>query len=95
MFVVLREQYLFENKNKKFLSMNIACKYLAVVGLNLVCYYQSLSGDFVFDDSVAILKNRDVYEGFTGRKSFKVGNIWVMQGASKEGNVAVVSNIVS
>lgn len=46
-------------------AMNAACKYLAVVCVNLLCYYRSLSGDFVFDDSVAVLKNRDVFEGFS------------------------------
>lgn len=40
--------------------MNLLCKYLTIVCVNLLCYYQSLNGDFVFDDSVAILKNKDV-----------------------------------
>lgn len=53
--------------------MNLICKYLLIVSVNLICYYQSLSGDFVFDDSVAIVKNKDVYEGFT-EGTFKVGN---------------------
>lgn len=52
--------------------MNLACKYLAIVCVNVVCYYQSLSGDFVFDDSVAIIKNKDVY-GFNSN-TFKVSN---------------------
>lgn len=43
--------------------MKLAYKYLLIVVINLLCYYQSLDGEFVFDDSVAILKNRDVYEG--------------------------------
>lgn len=52
--------------------MNLVCNYLTIICLNLVCYYQSLSGDFVFDDSVAIVKNKDVYEGFHNN-TFKVG----------------------
>lgn len=38
--------------------------FAAIVSINLICYYKSLSGGFVFDDSVAITKNKDVYEGF-------------------------------
>lgn len=51
--------------------MNWLCKYLAVILVNVLCYYQSLNGDFVFDDSVAILKNKDVYEGFNNN-TFRV-----------------------
>lgn len=54
--------------------MNAICKYLVIVGVNLICYYRSLSGDFVFDDSVAILKNKDVYDGFN-ENTFKVNFI--------------------
>lgn len=43
--------------------MNLACKYLAIFCVNILCYYQSLSGGFVFDDSVAIVKNKDVHKG--------------------------------
>lgn len=43
--------------------MNLVCKYSVVVVINLLCYYRSLSGDFVFDDAVAIVKNKDVFEG--------------------------------
>lgn len=46
--------------------------YLTIICINLACYYQSLSGDFVFDDSVAIVKNKDVYEGFNNN-TLKVG----------------------
>lgn len=40
-------------------------KYLLIVSVNVIIYYRSLSCDFVFDDSVAIVKNRDVSDGFT------------------------------
>lgn len=56
--------------------MNLVYKYLAVVSLNLVCYYQSLSGDYVFDDSVAIVKNRDVNNGLS-RETLQVGSTQV------------------
>lgn len=52
--------------------MKLAYKYLLIIGINLVCYYKSLDGDFVFDDSVAILKNRDVFEGEFGWEKFEV-----------------------
>jgi hypothetical protein len=52
--------------------MRLAYKYLLIVGINLLCYYQSLDGEFVFDDSVAILKNRDVYEGELDWKKVEV-----------------------
>lgn len=51
--------------------MNLVCSFLTIIFINFVCYYQSLSGDFVFDDSVAIVKNKDVYEGFND-KTLKV-----------------------
>lgn len=44
--------------------MNLACKYLAIFCVTILCYYRSLSGEFVFDDQVAIVKNKDVNEGF-------------------------------
>ena len=47
-------------------DMNLVFKYTLIIFINLLCYYSSLSGDFVFDDSVAILKNRDVSEKFNG-----------------------------
>jgi hypothetical protein len=45
--------------------MNLAYTHLAIVFLNVICYYRSLRGDFVFDDSVAILKNKNVYMSTT------------------------------
>lgn len=47
-------------------------EYIAIIVINLICYYQSLDGDFVFDDSVAIIRNRDVYEGNFDLKTFEV-----------------------
>lgn len=55
-------------------AMKLLYKYLIIISINLICYYRSIDGDFVFDDSVAILKNRDVYEGEFNRKTFEVGN---------------------
>lgn len=52
--------------------MRLLYKYLIIICINLVCYYRSIDGDFVFDDSVAILKNQDVYEGQFDRKTFEV-----------------------
>lgn len=54
--------------------MNLACKYAIVILVNLVCYYRSLYGEFVFDDSVAILKNKDVVGGFNNN-TFRVSFI--------------------
>lgn len=34
--------------------------YVVVILFNFVSFYRSLDGEFVFDDSVAILKNNDV-----------------------------------
>jgi hypothetical protein len=42
-------------------DMRLVYKYLIIIFVNLICYYRSLNGNYVFDDSVAILKNRDVY----------------------------------
>lgn len=44
--------------------MNLLFKYVTIVSVNLLCYYRSLNGEFVFDDQVAIVKNHDVYSGF-------------------------------
>ncbi|XP_070503725.1 protein O-mannosyl-transferase Tmtc4 [Chironomus tepperi] len=55
--------------------MRLLYKYLIIICINLICYYQSIDGDFVFDDSVAILKNRDVYEGEFDRKTIE--NIFI------------------
>ena len=58
--------------------MNLVFKYLAIGCLSLLCYFQSLSGDFVFDDRVAIVKNQDVLQGVnneTIRVSFMNENI--------------------
>lgn len=54
--------------------MHSACKYLIIVCVNVIIYYRSLSCDFVFDDSVAVVKNRDVSDGFTP-ETFKVSFI--------------------
>lgn len=51
--------------------MKLLCKYLTIIAVNLLCYYPSLDGDFVFDDSVAVVKNRDVVDGLNN-KTFKV-----------------------
>lgn len=46
--------------NKKSLCYGSYIKFdLLLIALTLLCYYPSLSGDFVFDDSEAILKNPD------------------------------------
>jgi hypothetical protein len=42
--------------------MKSVYKYLIVIAVNVVCFYNSLSGSFVFDDNVVLLKNKDVYE---------------------------------
>ncbi|CAG9812134.1 unnamed protein product [Chironomus riparius] len=55
--------------------MQLFYKYLIIICINIICYYRSIDGDFVFDDSVAILKNRDVYEGQFNRKTFE--NIFI------------------
>lgn len=52
--------------------MNLVFKYSAIVCINLLCYYRSLSGDFVFDDSVAILKNKDVLSDEINVNTIKV-----------------------
>ena len=52
--------------------MRLLYKYLIIFCINLICYYRSIDGDFVFDDSVAIFKNRDVYEGKFDEKTFEV-----------------------
>lgn len=53
-------------------DMNLVFKYLLIIFINLFCYFRSLPGDYVFDDSVAILKNKDVYDGFKN-DTIKVG----------------------
>lgn len=50
-------------------------KYAIIVCVNLVCYYQSIEGEFVFDDSVAIVKNRDVNNGEINSETLKVISI--------------------
>lgn len=77
--------------------MNSLCKYLLIVGVNLLCYYRSLSGDFVFDDSVAILKNKDVYEGFnvnTFKVSFINENLHTNELKSYSTDTNCISNIL-
>lgn len=51
----------------------LVCKYLAIIGLNLFNYYQSLFGDFFFDDSVA---NKDVYDGFNNNTFMVSKLLW-------------------
>ncbi|KAG5668176.1 hypothetical protein PVAND_016126 [Polypedilum vanderplanki] len=55
--------------------MRLLYKHLLIICINLICYYRSIDGDFVFDDSVAIIKNRDVYEGKFDSKTFE--NIFI------------------
>lgn len=55
--------------------MKLVLEYLAIIVINLICYYQSLDGDFVFDDSVAVLKNHDVVEGNFDFKTFEVKKV--------------------
>ena len=40
-------------------KMVLACS-LGIIVICLLCYYNAFSGDFVFDDSFAIVNNRDV-----------------------------------
>lgn len=42
------------------LIMAFLYEIIVIIILNLLCYYSTLPGEFVFDDSVAILKNKDV-----------------------------------
>lgn len=46
------------NSMDSFIYLLHSC-YLIIVAENVI-YYQSLSCDFAFDDSIAIVKNRDV-----------------------------------
>ncbi|CAO1404459.1 unnamed protein product [Diamesa serratosioi] len=50
--------------------MAIVYEIIVIIILNLACYYSTLPGEFVFDDSVAILKNKDVSNKLS-KQSFK------------------------